>query len=126
MDLVLLLLLLTFCNILLSYSLVLIRTITAPGIPARRNSLIVREPGYVNYSVKIILINKYLCFLSVLVVPCRLVNLYDFLWYHVKGLDSEDLFVRYRGLGHLLIIGHGAVVLSCTGYGCLKCCGGQE
>ena len=36
-DLVLLLLLLIFCNILLSYSLVLIRTITATGIPVRRN-----------------------------------------------------------------------------------------
>ena len=36
-DLVLLLLLLIFCNTLLSYSLVLIRTITAPGIPVRRN-----------------------------------------------------------------------------------------
>ena len=37
-DLVLLLLLLTFRNTLLSYSLVLIRTITAPGIPVRRNT----------------------------------------------------------------------------------------
>ena len=36
-DLVLLLLLLTFRDILLSYSLVLIRTITATDIPARRN-----------------------------------------------------------------------------------------
>ena len=36
-DLVLLLLLLTFRNTLLSYLLVLIRTITAPGIPVRRN-----------------------------------------------------------------------------------------
>ena len=36
-DLVLLLLLLVFCDTLLSYSLVLIRTITAPGIPVRRN-----------------------------------------------------------------------------------------
>ena len=36
-ELVLLLLLLIFCNTLLSYSLVLIRTITAPGIPVRRN-----------------------------------------------------------------------------------------
>ena len=36
-DLVLLLLLLTFYDPLLSHSLVLIRTITAPGIPVRRN-----------------------------------------------------------------------------------------
>ena len=36
-NLVLLLLLLIFYNTLLSYSLVLIRTITAPGIPVRRN-----------------------------------------------------------------------------------------
>ena len=36
-DVVLLLLLLTFRDTLLSYSLVLIRTITAPGIPVRRN-----------------------------------------------------------------------------------------
>ena len=38
-DLVLLLLLLIFYNILMSYSLTLIRTITAPGIPVRRNTL---------------------------------------------------------------------------------------
>ena len=38
-DLVLLLLLLIFCNTLLSYSLVLIRTITATDIPARCNTL---------------------------------------------------------------------------------------
>ena len=37
-DLVLLLLLLTFRDTLLSYSLVLLRTITAPGIPVRRNT----------------------------------------------------------------------------------------
>ena len=37
MDLVLLLLLLIFYDILLSYSLVLIRTITAADIPACRN-----------------------------------------------------------------------------------------
>ena len=37
-DLVLLLLLLTFHDTLLSYSLTLIRTITAPGIPVRRNT----------------------------------------------------------------------------------------
>ena len=37
-DLVLLLLLLIFYNILLSYSLVLIRTITATSIPVRRNN----------------------------------------------------------------------------------------
>ena len=36
-DLVLLLLLLTFRDTLLSYSLVLIQTITATGIPVRRN-----------------------------------------------------------------------------------------
>ena len=36
-DLVLLLLLLAFYNILLAYSLVLIRTITVTGIPVRRN-----------------------------------------------------------------------------------------
>ena len=39
-DLVLLLLLLIFYNALLSYSLVLIRTITATGIPVRRNMLL--------------------------------------------------------------------------------------
>ena len=38
-DLVSVLLLLIFYNTLLSYSLVLIRTITAPGIPVRRNTL---------------------------------------------------------------------------------------
>ena len=38
-DLILLLLLLEFRNILLSYCLVLIRTITAPNIPVRRNTL---------------------------------------------------------------------------------------
>ena len=37
-DLVLLLLLLIFYNTLLSHSLTLIRTITAPGIPVRRNT----------------------------------------------------------------------------------------
>ena len=36
-DLVLLLLLLIFCDTLLSYSLTLIRTLTAPSIPVRRN-----------------------------------------------------------------------------------------
>ena len=41
-DLVLLLLLLTFCNTLLSYYLVLIRTITATDIPIRRNTLSTR------------------------------------------------------------------------------------
>ena len=39
-DLVLLLLLLMFCDTLLSYSLVLIRAITAPGIPVRRNNTV--------------------------------------------------------------------------------------
>ena len=38
-DLVLLLLLLTFCDTLLSYCLVLIQTITVPDIPVRRNTL---------------------------------------------------------------------------------------
>ena len=38
-DLLLLLLLVIFYNILLLYSLTLIRIITAPGIPARRNTL---------------------------------------------------------------------------------------
>ena len=37
-ELVLFLLLLIFCNTLLLYSLVLIRTITTPGIPVRRNN----------------------------------------------------------------------------------------
>ena len=37
-DLVLLLLLLTFRDTLLSYPLVFIRTITAPGVPVRRNT----------------------------------------------------------------------------------------
>ena len=59
MNLVLLLLLLTFCNILLSYSLVLIQTITTPGIPVRRNTagypiiFILKKDGtlrlYINY-----------------------------------------------------------------------------
>ena len=39
-ELVLLLLLLIFYDTLLSYSLVLIRIITAPGIPVRRNMLL--------------------------------------------------------------------------------------
>ena len=38
-NLVLLLLLLIFCDTLLLYCLILIRTITAPGIPVRRNTL---------------------------------------------------------------------------------------
>ena len=38
-ELVLLLLLLLFRDTLLSYCLVLIKTITAPGIPVRRNTL---------------------------------------------------------------------------------------
>ena len=38
MNLVLLLLLLTFYDILLSYSFVFTRIITAPGIPVRRNN----------------------------------------------------------------------------------------
>ena len=42
-DLVLLLLLLIFCNTLLLYSLVFLRTITAPGIPVRRNTGITRS-----------------------------------------------------------------------------------
>ena len=37
-EIVLLLLLLTFYNTLLLYSLTLVRTITAPGIPIRRNT----------------------------------------------------------------------------------------
>ena len=40
-DLVLLLLLLIFRNTLLSYYLVLIRTITAPDIPVRRNIIVI-------------------------------------------------------------------------------------
>ena len=36
-DLIFLLLLVLFCNTLLLYSLVLVRTITAPDIPVRRN-----------------------------------------------------------------------------------------
>ena len=39
-EIVLLLLLLIFCDTLLSYCLILIRTITAPGIPVRRNNLL--------------------------------------------------------------------------------------
>ena len=42
-DLVLLLLLLTFRDILLSYLLVLIRTITATGIPVRRNIKVMKK-----------------------------------------------------------------------------------
>ena len=46
-DLVLLLLLLIFCNTLLSYSLTFIRTITAPGIPVRRNKELATNIYYI-------------------------------------------------------------------------------
>ena len=54
-DLVLLLLLLIFCNTLLSYLLVLIRTITAPGIPVRCNSVVSSSQIIIrNYSAKVL------------------------------------------------------------------------
>ena len=55
-DLVLLLLLLIFCDILLSYCLVFIRTITAPGIPVHRNIYIIKAGEIIFF----IFINNYL------------------------------------------------------------------
>ena len=54
-NLVLLLLLLTFRDTLLSYSLVLIRIITAPDIPARRNNRVLNPETIFLFTESILL-----------------------------------------------------------------------
>ena len=64
-----------------------------------------RETGYINYLVKVNLINQYLYFLPVPVVPYRFIYLNDFLRYYFKGLDNRDLLIiYYNGGGSPLII----------------------
>ena len=88
--------------------------------------LIIWKAGPINYLVKINLINKYFDFFSVLVVPCRLINLYNFLRYHVKGLNSRDPLIYYYKYGPLLFFSHYTVMLGCTSKRYSKCYGGQE
>ena len=91
-NLVLLLLLLIFYNILLSYSLVLIRTITATGIPVRRNrdlwNLNIRKLIYID----LIYIMSRNCFLQ---LEASL---------HVSDPDiKEDMFSKLESVNLMLL-----------------------
>ena len=59
------------------------------------------------------LINKYLRLFSISVVPRRFIDLYDFLWYHIKDLGSGSPPL-YLFSGGALSVGYCAVLLGCA------------
>ena len=88
--------------------------------------LIIRKAGRVNYLVEANLINKNLYLLSIFVVPCRLINLYNFLQYYIKGLNIRSPFIRFYKYKVFFSLSYYIIILNYTWYGCSKCYGGQK
>ena len=87
---------------------------------------VIWETYSINYPVKVNLVNKYLYLFSILIIPCRLIYLYNFLRYRVKNLNSGDPSLTYYYRYGVLLFYHYAVVPGCTSKRCSKCYGGPR
>ena len=117
-DLVLLLLLLIFYNILLLYFLVLIRTITASGIPVRRNSWALKSLSkiisfFTLFKANFIDLSSIMIFL----LPIRLYMLITITLTFSRRIVTAaiyalyNLYAQFPGANNLLIINYTFVIL---------------